>query len=156
VVGATTARHAWSTLERMYALGSRARIMQIRMQLTTLQKGDLTAAEYFRKMKRFIDTLAAIGKRLEDEEFISYLLHGLPSDYNSLVTSITTRPDVYTISDVHAHLLSYEARQDQYNSLGQVSSVNNANRVAGRGGGNFFGRSGSGNPGARGRGARGG
>jgi hypothetical protein len=92
--------------------------MQIQMQLTTLQKGDLTAAEYFRKMKRLADTLAAIGKRLEDEEFISYLLRGLPSDYDSLVTSITTRPDAYTISDVYAHLLSYEARQDQYNALG--------------------------------------
>jgi hypothetical protein len=44
------------------------------MQLATIQKGDLTAVDYFRKVKRLADTLAAIGKHLEDEEFISYLL----------------------------------------------------------------------------------
>jgi hypothetical protein len=97
--------------------------------------------------------LAAIGKRIEDEEFISYLLQGLPSDYDSLITSITTRPDAYSVSDVYAHLLNYEIRHEHYNSLGQLSLVNNVNRVAGRGGGNagnIFGRSGG--PGGRGRG----
>jgi hypothetical protein len=44
------------------------------MQLATIQKGDLTTVDYFRKVKRLADTLAAIGKHLEDEEFISYLL----------------------------------------------------------------------------------
>jgi hypothetical protein len=39
-----------------------ARIMQIQMELATIQKGDLTTADYFRKMKRLADTLAAIGK----------------------------------------------------------------------------------------------
>jgi hypothetical protein len=67
VVDATTACRAWSTLESMYASSSRshimhARIMQIQMELTTIQKGDLTTADYFRKMKRLADTLAAIGK----------------------------------------------------------------------------------------------
>jgi hypothetical protein len=110
VVDATTARGAWSTLEKMFASSSRARIMQIRMQLANIQKGELTVADYFRKVKRLADMLAAIGKRLEDEELISYLLGGLPSDYYSLVTSITTRHDAYSISDVYAHLLNYETR----------------------------------------------
>jgi hypothetical protein len=74
VVDATTVRRAWSTLKKMYASRSHARIMQIRMQLATIQKGDLTAIDYFRKVKQLADTLAAIGKHLEDEEFISYLL----------------------------------------------------------------------------------
>ncbi|WVZ49109.1 hypothetical protein U9M48_000490 [Paspalum notatum var. saurae] len=134
VVHCTSACQTWRTLEKMFASSSRARIMQIRMQLATIQKSDLSAADYFRKVKRLADTLAAIGKPLQDEEFISYLLRGLPSDYDSLVTSITTRPDSYTVSDVYAHLLSFETRHEHYNTLGQ-SSANNANRVAGRGGG---------------------
>jgi hypothetical protein len=47
------------------------------MQLSTIQKKDLCIAEYFRKVKRLADTLTAIGKRLEDEELIAYMLRGL-------------------------------------------------------------------------------
>ena len=79
------------------------------MQLNMIQK-DSSIADYFGQVKRLSDTLAAIGKRLEDEELIAYLLHGLGPDYDALVTSITTRSDTYTISDVYAHMLSYEMR----------------------------------------------
>jgi hypothetical protein len=37
------------------------------MQLSMIQKKDLCIAEYFRKVKCLADTVAAIGKRLEDE-----------------------------------------------------------------------------------------
>lgn len=138
VVDATSARDAWSTLERSFASRSKARIMQIRMQLTTIQKKDLSIADYFRKVKRLADTLAAIGKCLEDEELIAYLLRGLGSDYDSLVTSITTRTDNYTVSDVYAHMLNYEMRQELNNSSpGQLPMANAATRGPGRGG---FGR----------------
>lgn len=120
----------------MFVSSSRARIMQIRMQLTTIQKKDLSIADYFRKVKRLGDTLAAIGKRLEDEELIAYMLRGLGPDYDPLVTSITTRTDTYSISDVYAHMLSYEMRQEHNDTVVQVSSVNNVNRTAGRTGGN--------------------
>jgi hypothetical protein len=73
MVGITTARDAWRSLEKMYASSSRARVMQIRMQLATIQKNDLSITDYFRKVKRLGDTLAAIGKRVEDEELISYM-----------------------------------------------------------------------------------
>ncbi|KAF0925752.1 hypothetical protein E2562_017309 [Oryza meyeriana var. granulata] len=86
--------------------------MQIRMQLSMIQKKDLSIVDYFRKIKRLADTLAAIGKWLEDEELIAYMLRGLGSDYDSLVTSITTRTDAYSISDVYAHMLDYEIRQE--------------------------------------------
>jgi hypothetical protein len=150
VVDATTMHGGWSTIESMYPSSSQACIMRTRMQLAAIQKGDLSTVDHFRKMVRINNTLAAIGKRLEDEEFIWYPLCGLPSDYDSLITSITTRTDAYAISNVYAHLLNYETMQEQYNALGQVSSANNANRVAGHGGGNPFGHSG---PGVRGHGS---
>jgi hypothetical protein len=74
MVGITTARGTWTTLERMFTSTSRARAMQIRMELATIQKKDLSIAEYFRKVKRLGDTLAAIGKKLEDDELITYML----------------------------------------------------------------------------------
>jgi hypothetical protein len=67
VISSASARDAWTTLEKSYASRSKARIMQIRMQLSTIQKKDLCIAEYFRKVKRLADTLAAIGKRLKNK-----------------------------------------------------------------------------------------
>lgn len=136
MVGITTAREAWITLEKQFASTSRARAMQIRMELSTIQKKDMTIADYFRKVKRLGDTLAAIGKRVEDEELIAYMLQGLGPDYDPLVTSITTRTDVYTVSDVYAHMLSYEMRHVRNGTLEQLSSANNVNRIATRGGSN--------------------
>jgi hypothetical protein len=110
VVGCTSACDVWCAVERAFAASSRAQIMQIRMQLANIQKKDMSIAEYFRKVKSLADTLAVIGKRLEDDEVISYLLGGLGSEYESLVISLTTRNDVFTINDVYAHMLSHELR----------------------------------------------
>nr|XP_007160454.1 hypothetical protein PHAVU_002G323600g [Phaseolus vulgaris]ESW32448.1 hypothetical protein PHAVU_002G323600g [Phaseolus vulgaris] len=136
VVGITTAREAWDMLERQFASTSRARAMQNHMELSTIQKKDMTIADYFRKVKRLGDTLAAIGKRVEDEELIAYMLQGLGLDYDPLVTSITTRTDVYTVSDVYAHMLSYEMRHLRNGTLEQFPFANNVNSMSNRGGTN--------------------
>jgi hypothetical protein len=132
--------------------------MQIHMELATVQKKDLSIAEYFRKVKRLGDTLAAIGKKLEDDELIAYMLQGLGSEYDSLVTSITTCTDVYTISDVYAHMLSFEMHHERNGTIIHVSSANNANRTGGRTsdnsncGGHGHDRAGNGRRGPGGRG----
>ena len=51
----------WVALERMFASSSRARIMHIRLQLSTVKKNDLSVADYFNKVKNLADTLSAIG-----------------------------------------------------------------------------------------------
>ena len=64
------------------------------------------------------------------------MLQGLGPVYDPLVTSITTRTDVYTVSDVYAHMLSYEMRHLRNGTLEQFSSANNVNRMPNRGGTN--------------------
>jgi hypothetical protein len=41
-----------------------------------------------------------------------------------------TRNDIYTISDMYAHMLSSEMRHTRNGMMLQVSSANNANRVS--------------------------
>jgi hypothetical protein len=55
------------------------------MALSTTQKGSSTMAEYISKMKTLADDMASAGTKLDDEEFGSYVLTGLDSDYNSVV-----------------------------------------------------------------------
>jgi RNA-binding protein YlmH len=63
----TTSGDVWCILQNNFASSSRTRIMQIRMQLATMQKKDLSIADYYSKMKRLADTLSAISKPLQDE-----------------------------------------------------------------------------------------
>lgn len=111
--------------------------MQMRVQLSTLQKKELSVLDYFHKVKGLADTLASIGHPLQQEEIVSFMLAGLGSEYDSLVTSVTTRPDSTSLNDLYAHLLSFEMRLEHHNSAFQIEA-NNANRNspnANRGGG---------------------
>jgi uncharacterized membrane protein YgcG len=157
IMNAQTAREAWVILERMFASRSRARVIQIRSQLTSAKKKGVAAADYFRNMKTLADTLAAIGQPLREEEVISYVLAGLGPNYDALVTSLSVKDDL-TLDEVYSHLLAYEHRheiQDADYSIGGGSSANFINRnqrcgggqgahgghPGGRGGGNGGGRS---------------
>ena len=93
VLSATSSRAIWLILEELFAAKSQARIMQLHYQLATLKKGSDSVAEYYQKAKFLCDTLAAAGKSLPPIEFITYLLTGLGTDFDSLVTCITTRVD---------------------------------------------------------------
>lgn len=65
----------WAAIEAMFALQSRARVINTRMALATAHKG--TSTEYFTKMKGLADEMASTGKKLEDEKLVSYILAGL-------------------------------------------------------------------------------
>ncbi|KAJ0984996.1 hypothetical protein J5N97_003352 [Dioscorea zingiberensis] len=98
------------------------------MQLSTLQKKDLSISDYFRKVKNLTDTLSAIGNPLQEEEIVSYLLAGLGSEYDPLVTSVTTRIDPITMGDLYAHLLSFELRLEHNSTSLQIAATNNVSR----------------------------
>ena len=110
VVGLATSHEVWTTLDRLFSSQSQARILRIQYQLSTLQKGNLSISDYYQRAKTLADTLAAIGQPLQDSEVVSYILGGLDSTYDSLVTSITTRVNPISSEDLFSHLLSHEQR----------------------------------------------
>jgi hypothetical protein len=97
---------------------------------------------YFAKMKEYIDQMAAAGKKLDDDDVVSYILTGLDVEYNGVVENVD-RVDPISISDLFAQLLAREARVEGQHQAGMSANV------ATRGGGNFRGR-GGGHDGGRG------
>ena len=61
------------------------------MALTTASKGTSSISDYFGKMKHLADEMASGGKKLEDEELVSFILTGLDCDYDPVVTAVTAR-----------------------------------------------------------------
>ncbi|KAA8519206.1 hypothetical protein F0562_013462 [Nyssa sinensis] len=122
-------------LEKTFSSTSSARILSIRFQLSTLKKASLTITDYFTKVKKLFDTLFAINHTLSSSEITSYLLASLPSSYDSLVTSITTRVDPISLDDLYGCLLTHENRLDQQNTSHDFTlpSANIATSYSGRG-----------------------
>ena len=103
-----TSKEVWDKLAGLYAAQSMASAMQIRMQLATLKKQDLSASDFFNRVKGLVDTLAAAGAPHRDDEIVAYLLTGLPEEFDPLVMSVTTRTEPMSLSEVYTNLLSFE------------------------------------------------
>jgi hypothetical protein len=90
----------------------------------------MSADDYFTKMKGFASELAAVGKPLDDDELVGYLLRGLDKDhYNSLITNINGKPDT-TLDEFFGQLSSYDMRNGPGHGAheGFTSSANIARR----------------------------
>ncbi|XP_071683216.1 uncharacterized protein [Lolium perenne] len=134
MVGRHTASAVWACLTSMFSAQNRAGIRQIRRQLTTMKKKDLTAAEYFSKMKGFADAMAMVGSPISDDELIDYIVVGLGSQFESLQASLTVlnaAGNSLTVSEFYAMLLSCEAMHVQNTETSEFSS--SANSAARRG-----------------------
>jgi hypothetical protein len=99
----TSSVAVWSALEEMYTSHTRVGSVNTRIALTTTRKGASTMADYFNKMKRHTDEMAATGQSLGDKEFVAYILMGLDEEiYNSFVSSIVTRVEPITPSKLYS------------------------------------------------------
>jgi hypothetical protein len=79
-----------------------------------LKKGAQTISAYFQKAHGFSHLLVAIGTPFEASELVSNVLAGLGSEYDPLVTSVTTRQDYISLNDLYGYMLSYELRLEQH------------------------------------------
>jgi hypothetical protein len=66
--------------------------------------------DYFQKFKSLSDTLAVVGQHLNEFESLSFVLAGLGTDFDSIVTTISTCGDTMPLEDLYSHLLIHEQR----------------------------------------------
>ena len=118
VASLDTSAKVWAAITNMFSTQSRAWVTNLRIVLTNSQKGSMTTVAYFTKMKKLADDLASAGKPLEDEELVSYLLAGLDIDYNPLVSSIVTRSETISVSDLYSQMESYDNRLEIFQGSG--------------------------------------
>jgi hypothetical protein len=137
---------AWTAIEGVFTSHTRARTVNIRLALRTTRKGNLSAMDYFSKMKALSDEMAAAGRPLDDEELIEYIITGLDEEYTPLVSAICARVEPISLSEFYSQFLSFETHVALLQD-GQNRTVNATTRGGGA-------RS-CGSPGMRGRGGPG-
>jgi hypothetical protein len=115
---------AWSAINSMFKTASRTKAQHLREKLNDTKKLSMTADTYYTKMKGFASELSALGKPVEDDEMLGYLLHGLDkTEYNALVTSVNANPGT-TLDDFYEQLSSYDMRNGVEENGEFVSSAN--------------------------------
>jgi hypothetical protein len=112
VSSSTTTTEFWAAIQGLHASQSHAQVMATRMALATASKGTSSVADYFIKMKGLTDEMASVGRKLEDEELVSYILTGLGEDFESVVFAVTARVELISVNELYAQLTSYEQQED--------------------------------------------
>lgn len=132
----TTAQPLWTTLAGMYSSQSLSRINNIRTSLINAQKGNQSATAYFASMRGLADELAAARKPIQDDELISYILHGMDLEYQPLVSALDTRVSPASLDEIFSMLSNFDQRMARFHSSGGgrfKSSANVATRGRGDG-----------------------
>lgn len=67
-----------NAIEGMFVSQSCVHVINTRMALATMQKSNSSISEYVAKMRGLADDMASTGKKLDDEDLVSYILAGRP------------------------------------------------------------------------------
>ncbi|KAH1147426.1 hypothetical protein GYH30_042544 [Glycine max] len=102
-------------------------------------KKDKSISEYLLTIKKIVDSLSVIGSAISDDDHIEAILDGFPEDYDSFVTSITSRLDPDTVDYIEAFLLAQEEHFEKHkkadSNLILANTVSGPSYTSGRGSG---------------------
>jgi hypothetical protein len=140
VATTTTAAELWSAIQDLHASQSRARVMATRMALATASKGASSVAEFFVKMKGLADDMASAGRKLEDEELVTFIITGLGEEFESFVSAVASRVEPISVNELYAQLIAFEQRKELHGG-GSQSSANIATKGGSRGNSSNFNQS---------------
>ncbi|KAI4345931.1 hypothetical protein L6164_013016 [Bauhinia variegata] len=108
VTQATTTREAWLLLEQTYAKPSRGHIKQVKEKIKNLTKGSQTISEYMQAIKACSDQLTSLGKPLDPEDLVNYVLHGLDRSYQPVIDAVNARDTPIKFEELHEKLINKE------------------------------------------------
>ena len=91
VVGITSWREVWNTLEQSFTSTSWANILNLKLELQSLKKGNDSVKNFLQKIKIVRDKLLAVGVIVDNEELLCIVLKGLPREFAHFCSAIRTR-----------------------------------------------------------------
>ncbi|KAF5473053.1 hypothetical protein F2P56_009698 [Juglans regia] len=113
---------AWQSLVACFASQSKFRISHLKRQLQNLQQGFLTCASYLAEAKFLADQLSAVGKPVDDDDLISFIIGGLNPTFTQFITSYSfhTREASMSFFYFRSELLNHEIILNRHAPLNLV------------------------------------
>jgi hypothetical protein len=96
----------------------------LKRQLQTLWQGSKSCSEYLKNAKSWANQLAAIGKPIDDEDLISYIISGVNPSFIVFVTvfSMTSKDKDSSFLDFQDELLSHDMLLNQQDITLELSN----------------------------------
>jgi hypothetical protein len=82
--------------------------MQLHGSLQDLRQGDESVTQFMQKAKASFDELVVAGRPVLLKDFNLYVFHGLQREFKNLVTSLETKAEPLSYTDLYRHLLMHE------------------------------------------------
>ncbi|MCO5558747.1 hypothetical protein L7F22_012333 [Adiantum nelumboides] len=111
----------------MAYLSCHARKIQLKNELNTVKKENLSINDYTLKIEDIVESLASIGVQVEDDDNVEVCLRGLAPAYNQFKTSIQTRENIPCFSNLIPMLVVEEKNLGEDSSSSQ--GINNFEQV---------------------------
>lgn len=105
-----TSHDVWKSLSTTYATPTRGHIQQLRLQLKQYTKGDKTIDDYMHGLTTRFDQLALLGKPLDHEDKIEFIVDGLPEEYKTVTDQVEGHEISPSIIEIHEKLINKEAK----------------------------------------------
>ncbi|MCO5573111.1 hypothetical protein L7F22_026876 [Adiantum nelumboides] len=142
-------KDAWDNLITFNATNTRARKIQLKNELNTIKKGDLSVNDYTLKIKALCESLSSIGVAVDNDDKVEACLRGLGNAYKQFKTSICTRENIPHFLELSSLLL---VEEKSLIDDGAIQTRRNSSKQAlytgsGRGRGCYAQRGGRGNQG---------
>ncbi|KAK9049688.1 hypothetical protein SSX86_031342 [Deinandra increscens subsp. villosa] len=128
ITGASSSRDAWQILAQTYASPTRGHIKQLKHRLKQSTKTPTQSiTDYMQTIKSTVDELAILGKKMDDEDVIDIILHGLDqTHYKPIIDAIHARDTPIAFNELHEKLINHELTLTQLSgnqALHQPASV---------------------------------
>jgi hypothetical protein len=104
-----TSHEAWKKLSTLYASKSRTRAMQLKEELTLIQRGNQPISEYLHTVKSLADEIALIDHPISDDDLTLYVLHGLGPEFREIAAPIRAREKSLAFEELHDMLVGHES-----------------------------------------------
>ncbi|KAK5812588.1 hypothetical protein PVK06_028024 [Gossypium arboreum] len=100
----------WKTLSNLYSSKTTSKLMYYRQALHSQKKGELSMKDFLMKIKMFYDQLERCGEVISEPEHVTTILNGLPPEYESVLTVITSTVQ-YNVQGISTVLFDAKARK---------------------------------------------
>ena len=137
---ATSPAIAWRSLERLNEDHTRVRKLQLKTELNTVKRGNMSITDYASKIKGITNSLGSIGVTVDDDDVVAATLEGLGTEYKNFKSSMNTRADVPDFTELTTMLICEEkslglgaSSSQSNNTSDQQAFYSNRGRGRGRG-----------------------
>ena len=105
-------------MEQRFTSTSQANILNLKLELQSLKKGNDSLNSFLQKIKIVRDKLLAVGVIIDNEELLCIVLRGLPREFAHFCSAIRTRSDPISYEQLSIMLHSEEqAMMDNSDSI---------------------------------------